>query len=126
MWGEIEFIVFFSLMIKILEYLDLKLIGILIILLVIKEMDELMKLILIGNNILLWSLILENINKNLKVFFMEWNLIEIVDLYFIFKRVFDFFFEGNLFLCMCELMFYKNWVKERKLIKIIKDWVSKY
>lgn len=57
---------------------------------------------------------------------MEWNLIETVDPHSIPKRVVEFPLEGNPFLCTCELMPYKNWVKERKLSKIIKDWASKY
>lgn len=126
LWGETELTVLFSPMIKTLEHLDLKSTGISTIPLVIKEMDELTKLILTSNNISSWSSISENTNKNLKALFMEWNLIETVDPHSIPKRVFDLSLEGNPFLCTCELMPYKNWVKERKLTKIIKDWASKY
>lgn len=126
LWDETELTFLFSPMIKTLEHLDLKSTGLSTIPLVIKEMDELTKLILTSNNISSWNSISENTNKNLTILFMEWNLIETVDPHSIPKRVVEFPLEGNPFLCTCELMPYKNWVKERKLTKIIKDWASKY
>lgn len=126
LWNETELTVLFSPMIKTLEHLDLKSTGLSTIPLVIKEMNELKKLILTSNNISSWNSISENTNKNLTSLFMERNMIETVDPHSIPKRVVNFPLEGNPFLCTCELMPYKNWVMEKKLREIVKDWATKY
>lgn len=124
--NESELTTLFSPLVKTLEHLDLKLTGLSTIPSVVREMDNLRKLTLSNNSISSWESISENSNKNLRSLFMEWNLIETVNPHFIPERVIDFRLEGNPFLCTCELMPYKNWVKEKKLGEIIKDWTTKY